>query len=65
MTLRAIPDRPLDATVVPISLQAGNQIGDAAIFPVILALNGSDPDILPGMTGRVKFLTEQLRMVHN
>ncbi len=54
VTLKAFPNDPIDATVERISLQAGAAVGDAATFPVILALDAADLDILPGMTGRAE-----------
>lgn len=54
VTLKAYPNDPLDATVQRISLQAGAAVGDAATFPVILVLDATELDILPGMTGRAE-----------
>jgi HlyD family secretion protein len=59
ITLKAYPDDALEATVARIGLQAGPAIGDAATFPVILALSETDLDIRPGMTGRVEILSEE------
>ncbi|MBN1658150.1 MAG: HlyD family efflux transporter periplasmic adaptor subunit [Anaerolineae bacterium] len=54
VTLKAYPDDPLHAVVVRIGAQAGGAVGDAVTFPVILALDQSDLDLRPGMTGRVE-----------
>jgi hypothetical protein len=37
-----------------IGWQAGEAVGDAATFPVIVALRENDLEIRPGMTGRVE-----------
>jgi multidrug resistance efflux pump len=58
VTLKAYPDDPIEATVVRVGWQAGEPVGDAATFPVILSLNETDLDIRPGMTGRVEILRE-------
>ena len=58
VTLKAYPDQPIEATVVRIGWQAGAAVGDAATFPIVLALNGSDLDIRPGMTGRAEIRSE-------
>jgi HlyD family secretion protein len=54
VTLKAYPDHPIEATVVGIGLQAGETVGDAATFPVTLALSATGLDLRPGMTGRVE-----------
>jgi hypothetical protein len=40
--------------VVRIGWQAGQPVGDAATFPVMLVFNETDLEIRPGMTGRVE-----------
>lgn len=54
ITLKAYPNDPIPATVARIGLQAGTAVGDAATFPVILALAETELDIRPGMTGRAE-----------
>lgn len=54
VTLKAYPNDPIEATVVRIGLQAGDAVGDAATFPVMLVLDETDLDIRPGMTGRAE-----------
>ncbi len=57
VTLKAYPDRPIEATVARIGLQAGAPVGDAVTFPVILELDDTSLELRPGMTGRVEILT--------
>jgi cobalt-zinc-cadmium efflux system membrane fusion protein len=52
--LKAYPNDPIQATVVRIGWQAGQVIGDAATYPVMLSLNKESQIIRPGMTGRVE-----------
>ena len=54
ITLKAYPNDPIHATVTRIGVQAGAAVGDAATFPVKLALDQTGLDIRPGMTGRVE-----------
>jgi multidrug efflux pump subunit AcrA (membrane-fusion protein) len=54
VTLKAYPNDPIEAAVVRIGWQAGETVGDAATFPVVLAVGDTDLDIRPGMTGRVE-----------
>ncbi len=54
VTLKTYPNDPLAGTVLRIGLQAGGTVGDAATFPVIIALDATDLDIRPGMTGRAE-----------
>jgi multidrug efflux pump subunit AcrA (membrane-fusion protein) len=54
VTLKAYPNAPLAAEVVRIGVQAGEPVGDAATFPVVLVLGDTDLDLRPGMTGRVE-----------
>ena len=54
VTLKAYPDTPLEAVVVRIGVEAGAAVGDAATFPVALALGETDVGLRPGMTGRVE-----------
>jgi multidrug resistance efflux pump len=54
VTLKAYPDQPIEATVLRIGWQAGAPLGDAATFPIVLALSPSGLELRPGMTGRVE-----------
>ena len=54
VVLKAYPDDPLTARVVRIAPQASGLVGDAAAFPVILTLDPTEFELLPGMTGRVE-----------
>jgi multidrug resistance efflux pump len=54
VTLKAFPNDPIDGVVERIGWQAGEAVGDAATFPVIVALRENDLEIRPGMTGRVE-----------
>lgn len=54
VTLKTYPNDPLAGTVVRIGLQAAGTVGDAATFPVIIALDAAGLDIRPGMTGRAE-----------
>ena len=58
VTLKAYPDAPIEAAVARIGWQAGEFVGDAATFPVILVLRETDLDIRPGMTGRAEIRRE-------
>lgn len=52
--LKAYPNDPIDGVVERIGWQAGEAVGDAATFPVIVALRENDLEIRPGMTGRIE-----------
>ncbi|HRQ41800.1 MAG TPA: efflux RND transporter periplasmic adaptor subunit [Chloroflexota bacterium] len=54
VTLKTYPNDPLTGTVLRIGLQAAGTVGDAATFPVIIALDTAVLDIRPGMTGRAE-----------
>ena len=54
VTLKAYPNDPIDGVVERIGWQAGEAVGDAATFPVIVTLMKNDLGIRPGMTGRVE-----------
>lgn len=54
VTLKTYPNDPLMGTVLRIGLQAAGTVGDAATFPVIIALDTAVLDIRPGMTGRAE-----------
>lgn len=57
VTLKAYPNDPIEAEVVRIGWGAGEAVGDAATFPVMLVLSETDLVIRPGMTGRVEILS--------
>lgn len=54
ITLKSYPNEPIEGVVSRISPQAGELLGDAATFPVIISLNETDLDLLIGMTGRAE-----------
>jgi RND family efflux transporter MFP subunit len=54
ITLKSYPDEPIEGVVGRISPQAGELLGDAATFPVIISLDETDLDLLIGMTGRAE-----------
>jgi multidrug resistance efflux pump len=54
ITLKAFPNEPIDGIVERIGWQVGEAVGDAATFPVIVALRENNLEIRPGMTGRVE-----------
>ena len=54
VTLKAYPNDPIDGVVERIGWQAGEAVGDAATFPVIVTLRKNDLGIRPGMTGRIE-----------
>ena len=54
VTLKAYPDDGIEATVVRIGLHPGGAVGDAATFPVILALSETGLELRAGMTGRAE-----------
>lgn len=54
ITLKSYPNEPIEGVVVRIAPQAGELLGDAATFPVIIRLNETDLDLLIGMTGRAE-----------
>jgi len=59
VTLKAYPNNAIEAAVVRVGWQAGEFVGDAATFPVILSLSDTDLDIRPGMTGQVEILSDE------
>jgi len=59
VTLKAYPDNPIESTVLRVGWQAGEFVGDAATFPVMLNLRNTDLDIRPGMTGRAEIRSDK------
>lgn len=59
ITLKTYPNTPIEGRVSRIELVANGTVGDAAIFPVVIELMGSDLTIRQGMTGRVEILQER------
>jgi HlyD family secretion protein len=58
ITLKAYPNETLNGRVLRVDPVAEGDIGDAAIFTVIIDLEESDLALLPGMTGRVEIRSE-------
>ncbi len=58
VTLKAYPNDTIEGTVVRIGPQATGMVGDAAVFPVIIAISSAELDIRPGMTGRAEIAGE-------
>ena len=54
VTLKAYPGEPLGGQVARIAPLAQGTIGDAATFTVIITLDPTALELLPGMTGRVE-----------
>ncbi len=54
ITLKAYPNDPINGEVLRIGVQATDEVGDAAVFPVVIRLAQTELDIRPGMTGRVE-----------
>jgi HlyD family secretion protein len=58
VTLKAYPNDVIEGSVVRIGTQATGMVGDAAVFPVIIAISSAELDIRPGMTGRAEIAGE-------
>jgi multidrug resistance efflux pump len=58
VTLKAYPNDVIEGSVVRIGTQATGVVGDAAVFPVIIAISSAELDIRPGMTGRAEIAGE-------
>ena len=54
VTLKAFPNDPLPGEVLRIAPLAEGTIGDAATFTVIIDMEETELELLPGMTGRVE-----------
>ncbi len=58
VTLKSFPSTPLGGMVAGIAPQAEGMVGDAAVFTVRIALDPTDLELRPGMTGRVEITNE-------
>lgn len=54
ITLKSYPNDPIQGVVSRVAPQAGEPLGDAATFTVVINLNETDLDLLIGMTGRAE-----------
>jgi hypothetical protein len=54
VTLKTYPDQPLDGTISRIAPLSSGMVGDAAAFTVVIKLDQTGVELLPGMTGRVQ-----------
>jgi multidrug efflux pump subunit AcrA (membrane-fusion protein) len=57
ITLRTYPDDTVTGQVAAIVPQTERQSDSEARFVAIIRLDGSELDLLPGMTGRVEIVT--------
>ena len=58
VTLKSFPNDPIPGEVVRIDLAASGTVGDAAVFPVVIALEAGEFVVRQGMTGRVEILND-------
>jgi multidrug efflux pump subunit AcrA (membrane-fusion protein) len=58
ITLKSYPGQIIDGTVAFIMPLATGQVGDAATFTIVIAIDGTDLALLPGMTGRAEIQRE-------
>ena len=58
ITLKAYPTETVDGRVLRVAPVAEGTIGDAATFTVIIELQDTEMNLLPGMTGRVEISGE-------
>lgn len=56
ITFKAYPNEPVEGAVSRVSPQAGELLGDAATFTVVISLSETDLALLIGMTGRAEIL---------
>ena len=54
ITLKSYPGQAIDGQVSFIVPQASGQVGDAATFTVVIVMDRTDVELLPGMTGRAE-----------
>jgi HlyD family secretion protein len=54
ITFKSYPNEPVEGVVGRIAPLAGEPVGDAATFTVVIDLNETDLDLLIGMTGRAE-----------
>ncbi|MDJ0754146.1 MAG: HlyD family efflux transporter periplasmic adaptor subunit [Ardenticatenaceae bacterium] len=58
VTLKSYPNDPINGTVMRIGLQASGVIGDAAVFPVVIAVESGEQIVRTGMTGQAEILRD-------
>jgi multidrug efflux pump subunit AcrA (membrane-fusion protein) len=54
ITLKSYPNEPIEGVVSRVAPQAGELLGDAATFTIVIRLDETDLDLLIGMTGRAE-----------
>lgn len=54
VTFKAYGLEPFSGTVTRVAAKSGGTVGDAATFTVMIALDSTEFDLRPGMTGRVE-----------
>ena len=59
ITLKSYPGQAIDGRVAFVVPQASGQVGDAATFTIVIEIDDTDLDLLPGMTGRAEIQREQ------
>jgi len=59
ITLKAYPSETVNGRVLRVAPLAEGTIGDAATFAVLIELDESELELLPGMTGRVEITSEE------
>ena len=59
ITLKAYPSDTVNGRVLRVAPLAEGTIGDAATFAVLIELDESELELLPGMTGRVEITSEE------
>ena len=59
ITLKTYPAQPIQGVVSRIAPQAGDTVGDAAVFTVMIDLTETaELDLRPGMTGRAEITND-------
>ncbi|MCA9975188.1 MAG: HlyD family efflux transporter periplasmic adaptor subunit [Anaerolineales bacterium] len=58
IVLKSYSGQPISGHVARIAPQAAGTVGDAAVFTVMIALDPTDLDLRPGMTGRIEISSE-------
>jgi multidrug efflux pump subunit AcrA (membrane-fusion protein) len=54
LTLKSYAGQPIDGQVAYIVPRASGQVGDAATFTVVIDVDKTELELLPGMTGRAE-----------